>query len=63
LGGLSGALKLGPGLIFAELRYAADLGEPEPRDAEIRAYRRSMASLTLGYELGFFVKKGGTNHE
>jgi hypothetical protein len=63
LGGLNGAFKLGPGLIFAELRYASDLGEPEPGDGEIRAYRRSMVSLTLGYELGFFVKKGGINHE
>jgi hypothetical protein len=63
LGGLSGALKLGPGMIVADLRYAVDLGEPEPRDGGIPAYRRRTVSLTVGYELGFFTKNGGTNHE
>jgi hypothetical protein len=61
LGGLSGALKLGPGNIFAELRYAADLGEPEA--GNLPTYRRSMLTLSLGYEWGFIEKKGSKRHE
>jgi hypothetical protein len=62
-GGLRGALKLGPGLIFAELRCAVDLGEPEPEGGAPGTYRRSMVTLGLGYELGFFPKKRNGNHE
>jgi hypothetical protein len=58
LGGLSGAMKLGPGMIFADLRYTADLGEPDP-GGDINTYLRSMGSLTFGYEWAFFAKKGG----
>jgi hypothetical protein len=60
LGGLSGALKLGPGALSADIRYAADLGDTE--GGEISAFRRRSLSLTLGYELGFFSKNRG-NHE
>jgi hypothetical protein len=63
LGGLNGAMKLGPGMIFADLRYALDGGEPESRDGEIRTYQRSMISLTIGYEYGFFTKNRGAEHE
>jgi hypothetical protein len=59
LGGVSGAMKLGPGMIFADLRYAADLGEPDPAGRDIITYLRSMGSLTFGYEWAFFTKKGG----
>jgi hypothetical protein len=59
LGGLSGAMKLGPGMIFADLRYAADLGKVDPAGGDIKTYLRSMGSLTFGYEWAFFVKKGG----
>jgi hypothetical protein len=63
LGGLNGAIKLGAGMIFADLRYTADLGtivREEPGVSEgLEIYRRSMVSLTLGYEWGFFAKKGG----
>jgi hypothetical protein len=57
LGGLSGAMKFGPGMIIADLRYAADLGGFEARDTKI--FRRSMVSFTVGYELGFFTKQKG----
>jgi hypothetical protein len=57
LGGLAGAMKFGPGMIIADLRYAADLGDFEAGGAKI--FRRNMASLTVGYELGFFTKKKG----
>ncbi|MDR2079104.1 MAG: hypothetical protein LBP74_05225 [Treponema sp.] len=57
LGGLSGAMKFGPGMIIADLRYAADLGEFEAEGAGI--FRRGMISFTVGYEFGFFTKKKG----
>ncbi|MDR1175274.1 MAG: hypothetical protein LBK83_07390 [Treponema sp.] len=57
LGGLGGAMKFGPGMIIADLRYAADLGDFEARGTKI--FRRGMASLTVGYELGFFTKEKG----
>jgi hypothetical protein len=63
LGGLSGALKLGPGILFADLRYAADLGRPEMPDPALKSYRRTMLTLAVGYEFGFFAKKRGNNHE
>jgi hypothetical protein len=59
LGGLSGALNLGPGAVIADIRYAADLGGLEAREGTIQQFRRSMTSVTLGYELGFFAKKRG----
>jgi hypothetical protein len=57
LGGLSGAMKFGPGMLIADLRYAADLGDFETADTEL--FKRSMISFTVGYELGFFTKKKG----
>jgi hypothetical protein len=62
LGGINGGIKLGGGMIFADLRYTADLGttvrkQPEASEG-IETYWRSMVSLTLGYEWGFFAKKG-----
>jgi hypothetical protein len=57
LGGLSGAMKFGPGMLIADLRYAADLGDFKAEDTEI--FRRGMISFTVGYELGFFPKQKG----
>ncbi|MDR1637837.1 MAG: hypothetical protein LBR93_10940 [Treponema sp.] len=62
LGGISGAMKLGPGMIFADLRYAADLGEVEPAGGDIKTYLRSMGSLTFGYEWAFFTKDSATKN-
>jgi hypothetical protein len=59
LAGLSGTRKLGPGAIIADLRYAADLGGIEAKNGGINEFRRGMISLTVGYELGFFTRKGG----
>jgi hypothetical protein len=56
LGGVSAAFPAGPGMFFADLRYAADLGDVELRDGG-DAYRRGSASLSFGYELGFFGKQ------
>ncbi|MDR2020131.1 MAG: hypothetical protein LBQ14_05120 [Treponema sp.] len=57
LGGLSGAVKAGSGAVIVDLRYAADLGTFEGRGIE--EFRRSMVSLTVGYEFGFFAQKKG----
>jgi hypothetical protein len=59
VGGLGGALKMGPGAIIADLRYAADFGNIKADDGSTEEFRRSMISLTIGYELGFLARKGG----
>jgi hypothetical protein len=53
--GLSGSRKMGPGAIIADLRYAADLGSLKTNGNKV--FSRSMISLTVGYELGFFTRK------
>jgi hypothetical protein len=58
-GGLSGAMKFGPGMIIADLRYAADLGEFKAKNGGMEKFQRSMISFTIGYELGFFAKRKG----
>jgi hypothetical protein len=57
LGGLSVAFPLGPGRLFADLRYAADLSEPEPQGGDLNTYTRHTAALSLGYEFGFLNKR------
>jgi hypothetical protein len=60
LGGLNVAYPLKTGAIFADLRYAADLGEPDLSEGGgMETYRRSMMSLSLGFEFGFFPKSEG----
>ena len=55
--GLEGAVRQGPGRIFAGLRYAGDFGDAViDRVPEIR-YRRHSLSLYLGYEFGFLDRK------
>ncbi|MDR2111281.1 MAG: hypothetical protein LBP32_08220 [Spirochaetaceae bacterium] len=57
LGGVSAGFPLGPGIIFADIRYAVDLAEPELQGGEGKTYRRHGAALSLGYELGLFKKR------
>ncbi|MDR1411214.1 MAG: PorT family protein [Spirochaetaceae bacterium] len=58
LGGISVGFPLGPGIIFADIRYSADLAEPELKDSGgINTYRRHGAALSFGYEFGFFKKR------
>jgi hypothetical protein len=60
LGGLSLAYPLGPGMIFADLRYAADLGKPDLSGIGItETYRRHMVSLSMGFEFGLIRKQRG----
>jgi hypothetical protein len=60
LGGVSVEFPLGPGLLFADLRYAADLGDTELRDGGLKPYARHTAALSLGYEFGLFKKRQKT---
>ncbi|MFP3090594.1 hypothetical protein LQZ21_09740 [Treponema sp. TIM-1] len=57
LGGLNVGRELGPGALLIDLRYGIDLGEPEVRSGDLKTYRRSMMSLTVGYEWGFITKR------
>jgi hypothetical protein len=57
LGGLSAGFPLGPGMIFADIRYAADLAEPELKGGGNGTYRRHGAALSFGYEFGLFKKR------
>ena len=56
LGGLSAAFPAGPGMVFADLRYAADLAEPE-EGRGIETYRGHKLVISLGYEFAFFKKR------
>jgi hypothetical protein len=55
LGGISVAVPAGPGMIFADLRYSADLGAAKVKDGEDLSRRGSVA-LCVGYEWGLFSK-------
>ena len=48
-------MHLGPGLLFLDIRYAADFG-PTVLKGETTVYRRSMVSFSLGYKFGLFKK-------
>jgi hypothetical protein len=60
--GFEGAIKFGPGEVFADLRYSGDFGMVDINDPEKTKYKRHGFSITLGYELGFFDrnKHGGS---
>jgi hypothetical protein len=56
LGGISVSFSLGPGMFFADLRCAADLGKPKLEGGG-DTYSRYGATLSFGYEFGFFKKQ------
>jgi hypothetical protein len=60
LGGVGVEFPLGPGLIFADLRYAADLGGPSVKDGDRETYTRHTAALSVGYEFGLLKKRQKT---
>ena len=60
LGGVGAEFPLGPGLIFADLRYSADLGDTELRGGDMGTYIRHTAALSLGYEFGLIKKRQKT---
>jgi hypothetical protein len=52
--GLEGAMKLGPGILLADLRFGGDFGVINIHDTNAdTAYSRGIISFTLGYALGF----------
>jgi hypothetical protein len=55
--GIEAAIKTGPGMIIADIRYANDFGVITIHDAEDTAYKRGMFSFTLGYSFGFIDLK------
>ncbi|MDR1251076.1 MAG: PorT family protein [Treponema sp.] len=54
--GIDVGTKLGPGSLFLDLRWAADLGETRKNEGDL-IYKRSMVTIAIGYEIGFFTKK------
>jgi hypothetical protein len=59
--GADGGIKLGPGNLFADLRYAIDFSETgiSLEGEEVSIYKRSVFMFSLGYEIGLFSKGGG----
>jgi TolB-like protein len=59
LGGVNIGIKLGPGVLFLDARYAAELGGTSINDGkgDLNVFSRGMISLSLGYELGLINKK------
>jgi hypothetical protein len=58
LGGLSVSFSAGPGKFFIDLRYAADLAEPELQEGRgLTTYRGHKVVISAGYEFGFFKKR------
>ena len=61
MGGISRGTVLGPGRLFLDTRYAADLGEIRDTAAEKDLFGRYMITVSLGYELGLFKKQTRRN--
>ncbi|MDR2403268.1 MAG: outer membrane beta-barrel protein [Spirochaetaceae bacterium] len=59
--GLDAGLRLGPGILFVDVRYAFDLGKTMIAMEDGREYTRSMLSFSLGYELALLNKKKRVN--
>ena len=61
--GMELGFKMGPGALFIDGRYAADIGATSIKDANGRnmaVFERRMVWVTLGYELGLF---GGRTYQ
>jgi TolB-like protein len=57
-GGINAGMKIGPGVLFADIRYMADLADTTFTGDEISAtvYRRGILGISLGYSIGLFQK-------
>ena len=53
--GVAPGIRLGPGALFADIRYGGDFGNTSISDNNgvLSVYSRNMVSFTLGYEVGF----------
>jgi hypothetical protein len=54
LAGLAPGFRLGPGTLFADIRYRGDIGNTSVRDGggALSVYSRARVSFALGYEFG-----------
>jgi hypothetical protein len=57
--GVDLGVRLGPGILFLDLRYNGDLGNTivQMSDGSTREYTRNMFSFSIGYELAILNKK------
>jgi hypothetical protein len=62
IAGLEGAVKFGPGMIVADMRYLGDFGTITIHDTQDVAYNRRVFSFSLGYAFGFRNLKGQGDH-
>ncbi|GHV95553.1 hypothetical protein AGMMS50293_18730 [Spirochaetia bacterium] len=53
--GFNIGMKLGPGFIFLDTRWAADIGAMQSTSGE-DLYQRSMVTFNIGYEIGLFTR-------
>ncbi|MDR0451505.1 MAG: PorT family protein [Treponema sp.] len=60
--GVDMGIRLGPGILFLDTRYGYDFGETVIRidDQNLINYRRTMLSVSIGYELALLKKKQRT---
>lgn len=56
--GIAPGLHIGPGTLFADIRYGGDFGNTSISDGNgaLSVYSRNAVSFTLGYEFGFIRK-------
>ncbi|GHV93371.1 hypothetical protein AGMMS50268_38740 [Spirochaetia bacterium] len=57
IAGINIGMKLGPGYLFLDTRWAADFGTLQRASDGANLYQRSGVTLSIGYEMGFFDKK------
>jgi hypothetical protein len=55
--GIEISVKVGPGVLLGDIRYAGDFTEISIKDAENTAYRRGGVSFTIGYGYSFIDMK------
>jgi hypothetical protein len=53
-------IRMGPGILFLDLRYSGDLGTTVIQVDSGREYKRGMLSFSIGYELAWINKKRRT---
>ncbi|MDR3166357.1 MAG: PorT family protein [Treponema sp.] len=60
--GIDLGLRLGPGILFLDIRYSGDFGDTiiQMDDGTTRSYRRAMLSFSIGYELAILNKRRRT---
>jgi hypothetical protein len=58
--GVNSGMKLGPGYLFLDIRWAADLGKQIKLESAEPLYQRSMVTFNIGYEFGIIEKQKTT---